>query len=59
MKSALALSLLKIISLLPLGLARFFGYIMGVFMTTFATVAYKTTHQNLAHCFPDNPYKAE
>jgi KDO2-lipid IV(A) lauroyltransferase len=58
MKSALALSLLKIISLLPLGLARFFGYIMGVFMTTFATVAYKTTQQNLAHCFPDNSLEA-
>jgi KDO2-lipid IV(A) lauroyltransferase len=58
MKSVLALSLLKIISLLPLGLARFFGYIMGVFMTIFATVAYKTTQQNLGHCFPDNSLKA-
>jgi KDO2-lipid IV(A) lauroyltransferase len=57
MKSALALSLLKIISLLPLGLARFFGYIMGVFMTTFATVAYKATQQNLDHCFPNNSLK--
>jgi KDO2-lipid IV(A) lauroyltransferase len=53
MRSAFALNLLKIISLLPLGLARFFGDIMGVMMALFATAAYKTTKQNLDHCFPD------
>jgi KDO2-lipid IV(A) lauroyltransferase len=53
MRSTIALSLLKIISLLPLGLARFFGYIMGVIMTTFAASAFKITQQNLAHCFPE------
>ncbi len=53
MRSAFALNLLKIISLLPLGLARFFGDIMGVMMALFATAAYKTTMQNLDHCFPD------
>ncbi|MGB1911797.1 MAG: lysophospholipid acyltransferase family protein [Porticoccaceae bacterium] len=58
MRSALALSLLKIISLLPLGLARFFGYIMGVIMTIFATAGYKTSQQNIAHCFPDKPSQA-
>jgi KDO2-lipid IV(A) lauroyltransferase len=58
MRSAFALNLLKIISLLPLGLARFFGDIMGVMMRVFPTAAYKTTQQNLGHCFPDNSLKA-
>ena len=59
MRSAFALNLLKIISLLPLGLARFFGCIMGIIMTVFPNAAYKTTRQNLDHCLPDKSPQAK
>lgn len=52
MRSALALSLLNIISLLPLGLARLLGQATGSLMVILKTQSYKVTKRNLSLCFP-------
>ncbi|MDA9569529.1 lysophospholipid acyltransferase family protein [Porticoccaceae bacterium] len=51
MKSAFVLGLLKIISLLPLGGARFLGKAMGRLMVFFSTKSFTITLRNLSFCF--------
>lgn len=58
MKSALVLGLMKIISLLPLGVARFLGKVMGMAMAAFSSKSFKITLRNLSFCFPSQPQQA-
>jgi KDO2-lipid IV(A) lauroyltransferase len=51
MKPTLFLGLMKIISLLPLGVARFFGRVMGMLMVTFSAKSFKVALRNLSLCF--------
>ena len=52
MKSALVLCLMKIISLLPLGVARLFGKAMGLLMAAWAAKSFKIALRNLTLCYP-------
>ena len=58
MKSALVLGLMKIISLLPLGVARFLGKVMGMAMAAFSSKSFKITLRNLSFCFSNQPQQA-
>lgn len=58
MKSALALCLMQIVSLLPLGVARLFGRAMGLVMMAVAAKPFKITQRNLSLCFPQQTPKA-
>lgn len=53
MKPTFVLCLMKVISLLPLGVARFFGRLMGTGLAALGTKAFKVTQCNLAVCYPD------
>lgn len=58
MKSALLLGLMKIISLLPLGVARFLGKVMGMAMAAFSSKSFKITLRNLSFCFSSQSQQA-
>lgn len=53
MKPTLVLGLMKIISLLPLGVARLFGRFIGAGMVVFKTKPFKVTKCNLSVCYPN------
>lgn len=47
------LCLMKVISRLPLGVARYFGRLMGAGMAVLGAKPFKVTQCNLAVCYPD------
>jgi len=53
MKSSLALALLRLISFLPLGLARLLGRVAGTTATAVAARSYKIAKLNLSLCYPE------
>ncbi|MDG1694170.1 MAG: lysophospholipid acyltransferase family protein [Porticoccaceae bacterium] len=53
MKATLVLCLMKVISRLPLGVARYFGRLMGAGMAVLGAKPFKVTQCNLAVCYPD------
>ena len=53
MKSALVLCLMKVISLFPLGAARFFGGLMGVAMAALSITSFKIVRRNLSLSYPE------
>jgi len=53
MKSVLVLCLMKVISLFPLGVARFFGGLMGVAMAALSTTSFKIARRNLSLSYPE------
>lgn len=52
MKSVLVICLMKMISLMPLCLARFFGRVAGVAMSVLSTTSFKVAKRNLTLSFP-------
>jgi KDO2-lipid IV(A) lauroyltransferase len=52
MKSVLVICLMKMISLMPLCLARFFGRVAGVAMSLLSTTSFKIAKRNLTLSFP-------
>jgi len=58
MKSALALCLMKFISLLPLGVARLFGKALGFLMVALETQSFNIARRNLALCYPQKSQQA-
>jgi KDO2-lipid IV(A) lauroyltransferase len=58
MKSALVLGLMKIISLLPLGVARLLGKVIGFLMVALAAKSFNITQRNLSLCFPQQSPQA-
>ena len=53
MKSSLAFALLRLISFLPLGLARLLGRVVGATVTAVAARSYKVAKLNLSLCYPE------
>jgi KDO2-lipid IV(A) lauroyltransferase len=53
MKQQLALASLRIFSLLPLGMARLFGRLLGAVMVRLSAQPYRVAKINIAQCFPE------
>ena len=53
MKQQLALASLRLFSLLPLGIARLFGRLLGAIMVRLSTQPYRIAKLNIALCLPE------